>query len=589
MNIQQVDHLPLIESQVVGIDIETTQHHKLAGDKTEAKSDPYRDRIVSVQVFDGTTCWILSKNYQSVIPLLINPDIKKIAQNASFEWKFFKHHLGVGMVNIYDTLLAERILNAGLKRGNDLGAILMKYCGVYKDTATRDQFAQHTGTFTEQQLDYMAKDVLYLPKIREAQAKQMGQLGMGAVLKLENSIVSVISQMELDGINLDTELWESNVRWIRAKTKQMYATFGEYLDVPKAQSLFDDEVSLYLNLDSPDQVLKLLHKMGCKVENTNEKTLEAALGTLGDNPLAFRFINDLLEWRGWKKLLDSSYPAYVNPITHRIHTSWNQIQAATGRVSSSDPNLQNVRAPTEGEPNFREPFISDVGMSFVGGDFAQQEISIWSELSGDERLREACSKTDVHSEMATIAYGRPITKKDPERQFVKVAVFGDMFGRGLGALAVQLGSYDKAKEFKNMLKRTFSKGYVYLEAQGVQALQKGYVTTALGRRRFWEPTSDSEKQAATRRAAQNMPIQGTAADVTKMAILKYDQWAKKRGYDEARLVLMVHDELIVQCPDSQAEEVKIGLETAMHDAFVEICPSVQGRADAHISKCWTKD
>lgn len=608
MNIQQVDRLPTIESQVVGIDIETTQHHKLPGDKTE-KSDPYRDRIVSIQVFDGTTCWILDKNYQSVVPLLINPAIKKIAHNASFEWKFLKQHLGVEMVNVYDTMLAERMLNAGMQGvDNGLGGVLLRYCGIYTDKSIRNQFANHSGAFSSQQLDYMAKDVLYLLQIREAQAKQIGQLGMGAVLKLENSIVPVIAQMELDGISYDTSMWYEHVQWMKAKTKQLYKDMGEYLNVPKAHSLFDDEVSLYLNLDSPAQILKLLNEMGCSVTDTNEKTLESALSMM-DTPVSLtdlasigeavsqmksslilkRFLGDLLEWRGWQKLLGMDYPAYINPITKRIHCSWNQLEASTGRVSSSKPNLQNVRKPTKGEPNFRSPFVPLYGMVLVGADFSQQEVGIWSDLSGDEKLRLACATSDVHSEMGTLAYGRPIKKGDPERDLIKIAVFGDMYGRGLGALSQQLGSFDKAKEFKNLLKRTFTKGYAYLESQGAQALQKGYVTTALGRRRFWEPAHDPDRQAAIRREAQNMPIQGTAADVTKLSILKFDQWAKSQGYDDGRLVLMVHDELIAQCPAELGEAVKKGIEDTMHDAFVEICPSVQGRVEAHISTCWTKD
>lgn len=580
MNIQQVSALPPIEKSTVGVDIETTGGYK----------DPYRDRILSLQVSDGETAWILKDNFVSAIPLLTNPDVKKIGQNLSFELKYFKHHLGIDTVNIYDTLMAERILTAGdLGRGNALDEILARRFGIFTDKSIRDQFKDHTGPFTQEQLEYMAKDVLYLERIREKQLVDIANLGMGRVLQLENALVPVVSQMELDGIGFDRELWFKNQRWVYEQIAELDQKISKYIQLPVIVPLFGN-VEMGINLGSPDQVEEYLNRRGMQLTDTNEKTLIRKVISLDPASHEAVFIRDILKRRGLLKLL-MKYHEHVNPITGNIHTEWNQIKADTGRFSSSNPNLQNVKRPEKGEPNFREAFLPDPGCVFVIADYSQQEVRIMAQISHDEKLMRAAENSDVYSQMGEVVYNKPTPKGSKERDVVKTVILGDAYGLGAEATAERLGvTLERANEIKEDLRRSFPVLYGWFDQQGYKVAQYGYVETLLGRRRWVLDARGADQKALARykRIARNMPIQGTGADTMKMAMVRFSDWLKENNYNDVRIKLQVHDELVVQSPPDKAEEIKYQLVGAMESCMAEVCPDVLPGVDAGISEKWSK-
>lgn len=591
-NIYQVDALPdLSDKSELAFDIETTRHDG-------KNSDPYRDRIVSLQVSDGNNVWVQRSNYMSASPFLTNPNIKKLAHNAEFDVKFLKHHLGgIEIENIHDTLLAERLIQSGKEGvGNGLDDVLARRVGVMTDKSIRDQFASHRGDFTEQQLEYMATDVVYLSEIRRQQLDEIGKAGMGRVLGLENSVVPIVAQMELDGVGFNRDLWKENLVWLENKKHDIKKHVASYLNIPSQVSLFDDSVEIGLNLNSTEQIKRTLNSMGIPIISTGEAIVQDTVDWCMENdPIKYdtqiRFMLDVLEWRGFEKLIGYAYHTHINPITGNIHTSWNQLAAQTGRFSSSVPNLQQVRRPVEGEPNFRAMFIPDDGDVFVIADYSQQEPRVLAQLVGDPAMLKAASETDMYTAMGEPVYNRRITKKDPERTQLKIAVLAYFYGAYAKKLAYVLGvPLSEAEDFVNRLNAAFPKA-IQNGLQRVQfVVQRGYMSSLYGRRCWLLGAMGATKDDMWRyrNQALNGPVQMTSADITKLAMQLFYRWTKENGYDRVRIRLQVHDEIVASCPAHQAEEVQYNLVAAMAMAMETICPDVKAEIESHIDTCWSK-
>lgn len=589
MSIQIVEALPRIDSKVVAVDLETTVLARTSSTK-RVSADPYRDRIVSLQVSDGTDVWILRNNYISAIPLLVNPEIKKLGHNFAFDYKFLKRHLGIDTVNIHDTLLTERLLNAGTGIGNGLGDVLARRLGIFTDKTIREQFFGHSGEFSDEQIKYMADDVLHLIKIREQQIDEISRSGMGKVMSLENSLVPIVATMELDGVAFNGEMWKEHVVWIEKRMIEIRERVCGYLGLPYTPSLFGG-VEMGFNLNSPDQVGGMLIKLGCDISDTREATLQDALNDESTPEMARQFIEDVLECRGWEKLLGFGYDKHVNPITRHIHASWNQLAADTGRFSCSNPNLQQVKRPSKGEPNFRSLFVAEEGTSFVIADFAQQEPRVLAYVSGDEAMIKAANELDIYAAYGEPVYGHVAAKGSDERQVLKTAVLANAYGAGYKKLAYVLKISDsEAQEIQSKLRTAFPVAHRWGDQQIQQLVQRGYITSLLGRRRY-EPRALGVRGNDAHifaNMARNGPIQMASADISKEAMRRFYNWATENGYTEARIRLVVHDELVVQAPDDQIEEVKYAVAGAMTGAMEDLCPRIRAEVEAHVSKEWTK-
>lgn len=583
MNIQQVDTLPSMERSVLGVDIETSTLY------AKKHSDPFRDRIISVQVSDGETVWVLQDNFRSLIPMLVNPEIKKLSHNAIFDLTFLNKQLGVETVNIYETLLAERVLHTGMNMNHGLKDVLARRFGVFLNKETRDQFADHVGKLTQEQLEYAAADAYYLPKLRDEQLKDISKAGLGRIVALENSVIPVWVDMTLTGVGFDRTLWAQHEKWIAQRLEEIQLKMAGYLGLSRQLSAFGG-VGLSLNLNSGDQVLPVLAARGIELEDFRHDTLVAASYRF-DDP----FLLDLLEYKSWVKMSQWSNPEYVHPVTGRIHAQWNPVKADTGRPSSSKPALQNVKRPEENQPNFRHLFVPAYGYSFGVFDFAQQEIRILADLSEDQGLIEATKAGDIYGELASGVYGKTITKKDPERFIMKTGLLSHFYRISNKSLAHKLGvSLQEAEKFRNVANGRFPKARAWGDQQVGSAIHRGFTTTAWGRRRYYpdalSATSGSLGQAAygrTEREAVNAPVQGTAADISKLAMQLFWSECKAKGWD-AHLVLAVHDELVVEMRSDQAEEVKEHVVKAMQSAMETICPKIVAGVDADIMCRWEK-
>jgi len=595
-----VDRLPeyIYGVPVLGIDIETTVTNK------KKTANPWQDRMLSVQVSDGEQAFVLRDHFEQLVPILTNPKQTKIAHNARFDLAFLNHKLGIITTNVWDTLVVERLLYAGDRtRSNALANVLLRRLGVNKDEAVRLSFFEHSGDFTARQLEYMEKDVLYLPEIRRQQMEDISNQGIGRIVGIENRLVRVTTHMYLEGVGFDLNLWDEYTQVIERTLRQRVAHMAKYLNVPLQTTLFGDEATPIVNLNSTAQRQWLLETFGIQVETTQAPELEAVLDHLEstlrspDEDPRVIFLRDYLDWANWNTMWKLDYPSHINPVTGRIHPDWNQNGPGTGRYSCKDPNLQNVRArPVEGEPDIRRlflpqskpgPTLAEEQYIFTVSDYAQQEPRVMAQICGDPNLIRACNEEDVYIAFGELTLGRKITKA--ERQMFKQGVLAAGYGGGVNKLRQVLNvSEAQAREFYNNLRQTFPGMFAWGDQQGPKVMRYGYASTRWGRRRWW-PNRTQMEDWKIGREARNMPIQGTAADMMKYAmVLLYEQWIEPDQPDAA-IALQIHDELVVRTNREIEDFAAYQVTAAMEQAGQEICPDVKTIAETDLMHRWSKD
>ncbi|MDY0019125.1 MAG: DNA polymerase, partial [Anaerolineae bacterium] len=267
-------------------------------------------------------------------------------------------------------------------------------------------------------------------------------------------------------------------------------------------------------------------------------------------------------------------PALVDPGTGRVHTSYNQIGTVTGRLSSSDPNLQNIPIRTEEGRRVRKAFIADSGCVLTGADYSQVELRVMAHVSGDPGLLEAFHRgEDVHATTASAVFGVPLGEVTYEmRRIAKAVNFGLIYGQGAYGLASQINvTPGEAEEFIRRYFERFPRVHEYMDRLQQEAVQRGYVETLLHRRRYFPELKQGSKASPTQRQAAlrmaiNAPIQGTAADIIKLAMLRLHQALKEKGL-RSRMILQVHDELVLETPKAELEAAIALLRESMEKAF----------------------
>jgi DNA polymerase-1 len=300
----------------------------------------------------------------------------------------------------------------------------------------------------------------------------------------------------------------------------------------------------------------------------------------------------ILDYRSIFKLKSTYVDALstlTNPVTGRIHTSYNQAVAATGRLSSSDPNLQNIPIRSPEGRKIRRAFIPEDGHVFVAADYSQIELRVMAHLSGDERLRAAFSAgEDIHAITAASVFGCSPAQVTPDmRRKAKEINFGIMYGMGPYKLSMQIGvGLKMARKYLDEYYETYAGVRRYMEEIPEQATKDGFVTTILGRKRFLPDLNNPNKiaQQAARRVAINTTIQGSAADLMKLAMIHVHKAIKDMGLN-ARMILQVHDELILEAHDDAADEAANVLKQKMEQVYRLAVPLV---VDVAIGKNWAE-
>ena len=367
----------------------------------------------------------------------------------------------------------------------------------------------------------------------------------------------VLFEMERAGIVVD-----------RALLVGMAARAGE--EIARLERELQTLAGEPVNLNSGPQLSKLLfEQFGLKSGRRTKTGFSTDQGTLEELAGEHPFPKMLLEYRALSKLKSTyldALPQQVDPADGRVHTTYHQAGAATGRLSSSDPNLQNIPIRTAQGRAIRQAFIAPPGGVLVGADYSQIELRVMAHLSGDPNLIEAFqSGEDVHANTARRIFNVAGELDPALRSRAKIVNFGVMYGMGARSLSQQMGiELAEAQQFIAHYFRVYARVREYLDHTVEEARGRGYVATLLGRRRYLPGLSSTNgaERSFAERAAINTPIQGTAADLMKLAMIRVRR-SLKRSWPSARLLLQVHDELLLECAAADADEVSAAIRTEM--------------------------
>jgi len=441
-----------------------------------------------------------------------------------------------------------------------LGERVTSYAEVAGSGKKQVSFAEVS---VEQARDYSGEDADVAFRLTRLLAPKIEELGFHELYYgLELPLVAVLARMERNGVRIDADR-------LREAAKETELQLQELMR--RIWAIAGNE----FNINSPKQLAEVLFdKLGLPVvrrTKTGRSTDEDVLTRLA---ASHELPAEILSWRSLAKLKNTYLdvlPTLVNPETGRVHTSFNQTVTATGRLSSSDPNLQNIPVRTELGRRIRESFVAAPGNVLISADYSQIELRIMAHLSGDRALREAFARgEDVHARTAAAIFGgEPGAVSGEQRRTAKTINFGIIYGMGAFGLAQQLGIDQKqAKEFIDRYFERYPGVRSWLDRTVEEARRTGYVETLLGRRRYL-PEIRSENRGVAQfaeRMATNTPLQGTAADMIKKAMLAIDRalkgtdlfFGEKKNKSvpfKALMVLQIHDELLFDAPEAEAERL----------------------------------
>ncbi len=521
-------------------------------------------------------------------PILESSDYPKALQNAKFD-RLVLRFQGIKLAGVvFDPMLASYVLNPD--SSHNLGELSQRYLGLtaksYTDLVPKGKTIADVDISAV--ADYCGMDVYgtfgLVAKLREELEKVPALYKL--LLEIEQPLEPVLAQMESTGFHIDQaylkEFSKQLEKDLAAIEEQAYAAAGEKFNLgsPKqlSQLLFDK-----FNLD---------RKKSRKIQ-TGYSTDAATLEKLqGDHPV----VDAILEYRTLSKLKSTyvdALPVLVRPDTQRVHTNFNQTVTSTGRLSSSNPNLQNIPIRTAFSRQIRKAFVPEPGWLMVAADYSQIELRILAHLTQEPILVEAYQRNeDIHTVTARLLFEKETVTPD-ERRLAKTINFGVIYGMGAQRFARETGI--KASDGKVFIERfndRYPKVFAYLQQMQQEAIALGYVETILGRRRYFSFTSDRLHKLRNRkpedinldnlrgltaydagllRAAANAPIQGSSADIIKIAMVRLHEILQNY---QARLLLQVHDELVFEVPPSEWEELQPQIRSVMESAMQLSVPLV---------------
>ncbi|PJF48767.1 MAG: DNA polymerase I [Chloroflexi bacterium] len=529
-----------------------------------------------------------SPKFEPVVLALQRREVELIAHNAKFDLEVLR---GVGVTldkPVFDTMIAQFLCDPG-GRALGLKQMAFNYFGWQmteigeligrgkRQITMREVPIEHVAAYAAADADatYRLRDVLE-PMLRERNQERL-------FYEVEGPLIPVLVDMEMAGVALDVkylgELSGEITERLRDLEKRIYNVAGIVFNINSTKQLSD---VLFGKLGLPTQGLR-------KTEAGGFSTAADVLDGLRDQ---HEIVPLILEHRELSKLQGTyvnALPKLINPKTGRLHTDFNQTGAVTGRLSSSNPNLQNIPAKTEMGRRVRKAFIPRKGWRLISADYSQVELRILAHLADDPTLKEAfANNEDIHATTAAAIYDVPLRDVTPmQRSNAKRINFGIAYGMGAFALAANTGmTQAEAQEFINRYFARFPRVRDWLEATKRHAAERGYVETVLGRRRYFpELTSRTSPEPVRRRAereAINHPVQGSAADIMKIAMINVHRKLREGGY-QARMTLQVHDELVFDCPPNELAPLCALIKREMESAYRL---SVPLRADIAAGKNW---
>ncbi len=519
-------------------------------------------------------------------PIFENPNIAKIAQNIKFDAGMLAQY-GIEVRGIiYDTMIESYVYNANAVAQHSLDTLALKYLAYstvkYEEIAGK---GKKQITFDQVEIEsaaqYACEDAditfrlhaMLWPKIRSS--AQLERI----YCEFDLPLAAVLMRMENYGVRIDRSELNAQSHSLQQRIEQV------------EQSIYR-EAGRRFNIASPKQIREILFdELGCRTDSRTStgqaSTSEAVLRELAAE---YDLPDMILQYRSLTKL-KSTYtdklPELIDPDTQRVHTSYNQCVAGTGRLSSSDPNLQNIPIRTDDGKRIREAFIAAPGHVLISVDYSQIELRIMAHIAEDPGLIDAFSKgEDVHRFTASQVFGAPLDNvTSDQRRSAKAINFGLMYGMSAYGLSKNLQiSLAAAKLYMEQYFERYPNVHQYMNRVREQAHADMFVETLYGRRMHLTHIRSKQfnQRQAAERAAINAPLQGTAADIIKLAMIKVDRWLSESG-SGARMIMQVHDELVLESPETEVSAVVSNVKAIMEDVAELRVPLV---ADAGIGLNW---
>ncbi|MCD9047965.1 DNA polymerase I [Luteimonas sp. MHLX1A] len=530
---------------------------------------------ISLSVEPGRACYIpLAHDYpgappqlerahvlDALRPLLADPARRKLGHHGKYDIHVMRRH-GIDVAGYADDTMLESFVHNATASRHDMDSLARRYLGIgtvaYDDVtgkgAKRIAFAQ---VAIDDATRYSAEDADVTLRLHRVLAPQLAaEPALERVYReIEIPLVQVLARIEANGVMVDAD-----------ELRRQSADLGRRMLA--AQQKATELAGRSFNLDSTKQLCALLYdelalptlvKTPKGQPSVNEEALEA-IAELHELPRV------ILEYRGLAKLRGTytdKLPEMINPETGRLHTSYHQAGAATGRLASSDPNLQNIPIRTDDGRRIRTAFVAPPGRRIVACDYSQIELRIMAHLSQDPGLLQAfASGVDIHRATAAEVFGRQLDEvTSNERRAAKAINFGLMYGMGAFGLARNLGvGRGEAQDYIALYFSRYPGVRDYMDRTRQQAHEQGYVETVFGRRLYLENINarNAGLRAGAERAAINAPMQGTAADIIKRAMLTIDAWLAD-AMPDARMILQVHDELVFEVAEGDVDALLAGV------------------------------
>lgn len=608
---KQID--PLFDCASMNEAIEYLSKQNVLGVDTETEGKDFMNKkIVMFQIGTKDIQFVIDTRFIDItplIPILEDPNIVKIFHNIKFDYKFLKRWYNADLTNVYDTMLAEGVIHCGKQAvGYSLNALTQRYLDKELNKEVRNKFIGLDGKpFNDEQIKYGAEDVEHLIDIREEQLIQIKEYGLERTLQLENKVALAFADIEYNGLEFDQELWLKNADDTETVVQTMENELDElvkklnlnkFVKTSFQGDLFipaDEIRKIDIKWSSPTQVLKVFKEYGLDIEKVNAFELSKYKDR--------KFIAQYLKYKEKQKIVSTYGKSFLKYVMKdgKVRTSFWQI-LNTGRVSSGSkedrkPNMQNIPADNK----FRNCFKAREGYSIVSVDYSGQELGIIASGSKDPVWMKARKEeADLHSICADMVFKDKWRNADADekkklRTMIKTINFGLAYGMSKFKLSDTLQiSVDEADALINQYFTEFPKIGGFLKNLGDYGKFYGHIRTFSPFRRIrwfenWHkgmsPRKDFKVLGAIERASKNTPIQGTGADMIKLAMIKIRDEIKNYP---AYLVTQVHDEIGVEVRDDKAQEWAELQCELMRAAGAEIISDFPMGVDYTISKEWCK-
>ena len=568
----------------------------VAVDTETTSTNPWQSELVglSLSVKEGGG-WFVSAGLlkgksiavKELIKILADPEVKKIGHNIKYDWEAL-NHFGITLNGVnFDTMVAAYLLNAGSERNLDLNSLAFKEFS-YQMQPIEDLIGPRGKkqiTLAEVPLDkvawYSAEDADFTLRLKD---KLEPQLKKEKLLELFNDIeiplISVLAQMERWGVKIDDKFLSAMGKRLNKELKEISAKIIELAGHD-------------FNIASPKQLKEILFDklkispQGIKKTKTGFSTAASELEKMkGAHPI----IDLIIDHRELSKLLSTyiaALPELINKQTGRVHTSFNQTVTATGRLSSSDPNLQNIPIKGDLGKELRQAFIAEPGHVLLSADYSQIELRLAAHIAQDKKMKSIFQKgEDFHRATAAFVFGVKLAEVTSDQRYrAKEVNFGVLYGMGAWGLSERTGiSRAEAKFFIDKYFSEFAQLAAWIEDIKEQVKKTGEVFTLLGRRRKIPEINSgiAQVRAQAERMAVNLPIQGTAADLMKLAMIKVAAKLPVVSKD-SKMILQVHDELVFEVPEADAKPVAKLVKEEMENALKVSVPIV---VDVKQGKNW---